>query len=212
MSKFDAKKIAIRSKALQLFNMEGLDLITMREIAAANDMLVGNITYYYPTKDDIILDLVKDLANENSQLISDVQVNSFGDCAQLYAAMFENHYQYRCLIRGQVMVNQQYKKVVAFYRENAKNRYRSAYEMLGNLICAGQIIQLSADTTKGLVQSIALVSRFWLQESWLNGWNPARKKVRMHYIALLLSIMEPYATTRGKKELNGLKLQYQFQE
>jgi AcrR family transcriptional regulator len=169
MSKFEEKKNLIRKAALPLFNESGIEGASMRDIAAKMGMHVGNITYYYPTKDDIILDLVQDLAAANSQVMLATEMNCLEHFAALYAAMFSNHYQYRCLIRSQVMINQQYEKVVAFYRENARNRYQSTRNILLQLIRSGIIEESAGEHIDSLVQTIAMVSRFWLQESWLNG-------------------------------------------
>jgi AcrR family transcriptional regulator len=211
MSKFEEKKILIRKAALPLFNESGIEGAGMRDIAAKMGMHVGNITYYYHTKEDLILDLVRDLAAANSRVMLATEMNCLEHFAELYANMFSNHYQYRCLIRSQVMINQQYEKVVAFYRENAKNRYQSTRNILLQLISSGIIEGRAKEHIDSLVQTIAMVSRFWLQESWLNGKNPARIQVRNHYVAIQLSLLEPYVTKVGKAEFFDLQLRYTLQ-
>jgi AcrR family transcriptional regulator len=60
--------------ALELFNEKGFSNVTMREIAATADIAVGNVTYYYHQKSDMIPDLITDpvyLSRENSKTLAD---------------------------------------------------------------------------------------------------------------------------------------------
>jgi hypothetical protein len=38
--------------ALEMFNKTGVEYVGMRELAMALDMRIGNLTYYFPTKDE----------------------------------------------------------------------------------------------------------------------------------------------------------------
>ena len=43
----------ILSKALELFNARGIEYVGLRELAGILEMRVSNITYYFPTKDEL---------------------------------------------------------------------------------------------------------------------------------------------------------------
>lgn len=45
--------------ALSLLVDEGYRAVTMRRVAAACDMKLGNLTYYFPTKEDLVRDLLE---------------------------------------------------------------------------------------------------------------------------------------------------------
>ena len=47
----------IRDKALEMFNERGIEYVGLRELAAILDMRVSNITYYFPTKDDLVYEI-----------------------------------------------------------------------------------------------------------------------------------------------------------
>ena len=53
--------------ALKMFNESGIEYVGMRELAAALDMRIGNLTYYFPTKDDLVNRISLDLAEENNR-------------------------------------------------------------------------------------------------------------------------------------------------
>ena len=44
----------ILAKALEMFNERGIEYVGMRELAATLNIRVSNITYYFPTKDDLV--------------------------------------------------------------------------------------------------------------------------------------------------------------
>ena len=52
-------KEKILSKALEMFNDRGIEYVGLRELAAILAMRVSNITYYFPTKDDLVNQLTK---------------------------------------------------------------------------------------------------------------------------------------------------------
>ncbi len=51
-------KDEILEAARQLFNQRGYDAVSMRDIAGALGISVGNLTYHYPKKTDIVLALM----------------------------------------------------------------------------------------------------------------------------------------------------------
>jgi AcrR family transcriptional regulator len=55
--------------ALKMFNESGIEYVGMRELATALGMRIGNLTYYFPTKDDLVYRLSLELAEENNKTI-----------------------------------------------------------------------------------------------------------------------------------------------
>ena len=52
------RKEAICDAAAQLFNQKGYDQVSMREIAKHAGTTIGNLTYYFPKKEDIVIQIV----------------------------------------------------------------------------------------------------------------------------------------------------------
>jgi AcrR family transcriptional regulator len=53
----------IKEKALEMFNSDGVEVVTTRHIAAALNMSQGNLHYHFPNKNALILALHEDLKN-----------------------------------------------------------------------------------------------------------------------------------------------------
>src|ERR1043165_1836990 len=84
--------------ALRMFNEGGIEYVGMRDIAAALDMRIGNLTYYFPTKDDLVDQLSLSLAGENNRTIVPVDQITMTGFFDMLEKVFHNHVKYRCLM------------------------------------------------------------------------------------------------------------------
>lgn len=55
------RKEQILSAAVRLFNQKGYGNVSLREIAAEAGTTIGNLTYHFPQKEDLILSITEDL-------------------------------------------------------------------------------------------------------------------------------------------------------
>ena len=81
----------IVSKALEMFNERGIEYVGLRELAATLKMRVGNITYYFPTKDELVNRLSLDFSELNSMVMvnsNDITLRSF---LEMLHIVFNNH-------------------------------------------------------------------------------------------------------------------------
>lgn len=58
------KKEQIIAEAIQLFNEKGYRNVSLREIAKAADTTIGNLTYHFPQKEDLLFTLLESLQTE----------------------------------------------------------------------------------------------------------------------------------------------------
>ena len=70
-------KDEILETAKELFNKQGYEAVSMRDIAAGVGISVGNLTYHYPKKTDIVLALMTrtrypEMQNQNIQTLADL--------------------------------------------------------------------------------------------------------------------------------------------
>lgn len=72
-------KDEILETAKKLFNQQGYDAVSMRDIAKELGISVGNLTYHYPKKTDIVLALMTqtrypEMQNQNIQTFEDLDL------------------------------------------------------------------------------------------------------------------------------------------
>ena len=98
----NATQEKIIKRALELFNLKGIEYVGMRELAADLGMRIGNLTYYFPTKDDLVFSISQAYTESNSQIHSDFPVKSLYDFLHKNRLLFENGLKYQCLMLSMV--------------------------------------------------------------------------------------------------------------
>lgn len=189
----------IVAKALEMFNERGIEYVGLRELAASLAIRVGNITYYFPTKDHLVNRLASDLAVLNSQLfVNDdhVTVRSFLD---QYVRMFENHLRYRCLLLSFVHLIEQNKIMAEQYRGTENQRRTTIHSNLLSLQRSG-CLKPEADVDF-LVSSLTLIVRFWISEASISFRQLSSQEQIKHYATLLAKLLIPYVTPKGQTDI-----------
>jgi AcrR family transcriptional regulator len=189
--------------ALKMFNESAIEYVGMRELAAALDMRIGNLTYYFPTKDDLVNRLSLELAEENSKTIvplDDMTIETFFEMLQ---RVFRNHVNYRCLMLSFVHIMERNPLVAKRYSKIQSQRNETWYKNIEALKDAKYI---SADTkqVEFLVSAIALIARFWISEAAISFKNVKVEQQIQHYIKMIARIFLPYATAKGRRYLEAV--------
>lgn len=202
MSKKSEKKNLILHHALKLFNENGIEYVGMREIAADLGFRVGNITYYFPTKNDIIEGLTAELVELNSRVIVPVSGLTITGFMDMYSRVFENQYEYRCLFINFIHHLEQNKKFEQEYLSRQEKRYETLRNNMMELSANNYLkSKVDAEKMEHMVSGIGFISRFWLSEARVKFKKAPKKVLFQHYLALLANFIMPYCNDKGKKEI-----------
>ncbi len=202
MSKKNSKKNLILHKALKLFNENGIEYVGVREIAADLGYRVGNITYYFPTKNDIIEGLTAQLVELNLKLFVPEPEPTVSGFLKMYAQVFENQYEYRCLFINFIHHLEQNKKFEQEYISRQEKRFELLRENMAALSANNYLkSKVDAEKIEDLVSGIGFISRFWLSEARVKFKHASKKKLFQHYLSLLANFISPYCNTKGKNEI-----------
>ncbi len=193
----------IVSTALAMFNEAGIEYVGMREIAAALGMRVGNLTYYFPTKDDLVNRLTLDLAEANSKAIIPLDSITLERFFEMLEQVFRNHIRYRCLMLSFVHIIERNPIVAKRYSKIQSERNDSWAKNIAVLKQA-KYITADAQEIAFLVSTIALIARFWISEAAVSFRKEAPEEQMRHYLKMVARIFLPYATKKGKLTLEGL--------
>jgi AcrR family transcriptional regulator len=189
--------------ALRMFNETGIEYVGMRELAVALEMRIGNLTYYFPTKDDLVNRLSLDLAEENNKIIIPVEDVTMKTFFEMVDGVFHNQAKYRCLMLSFVhimarnpIISKRYSKIQSRRNETWSN----------NIMALKKGKYISAETYEidFLVSAISLIARFWISEAAISNKNLDEAQQLKHYTRMIAMIFLPYATAKGKKELEEL--------
>jgi len=192
----------IVATALKMFNDTGIEYVGMRELAARLQMRIGNLTYYSPTKDDLVYRLALALTEENSQAIVPTEQLSMESFFQMLEQVFRNHIKYRCLLLSFVHIMKRNPLIAKNYSQVQAERQSTWMAHIRTLHDA-QYITATPEEIHFLVSSISLISRFWISEAAVSFRKETEAEQMHHYIKMVARILLPYATKKGKPVLNG---------
>lgn len=196
----NTKEIII-SKAIELFNEKGIEYGGMRELASMLDMRVSNVTYYFPTKDDLVLEIMKQLRIENGKVFQSTNLSSMYDFMEMYRKVFFNQYTYRCLFLSFVHLISQNAVIAKDYKRVENNRREQVIGHLQTLEKNGYLQKVYSEQLDLLITNITLVSRFWISEARISYSNYSPNKLVEHYIKVLGNFLYGYSTAKGKKSM-----------
>jgi AcrR family transcriptional regulator len=194
--------------ALEMFNDIGIEYVGMRELAAVLGMRIGNLTYYFPTKDDLVNRLSIDLATANNQTIIASDRLTMMDFFNMLEAVFRNHIKYRCLMLSFVHLMERNPIIAKRYGKVQAKRNETWTVNIMALKNHKYLITKSQAEIDFLVATIALIARFWISEAAISYKSLSEAQQIHHYLNMVARIFLPYATAKGKRELERLQAEF----
>ncbi|MBK8700746.1 MAG: TetR family transcriptional regulator [Saprospiraceae bacterium] len=202
MSKYFMKtEEKILNKALEMFNERGVEYVGMREIASVLGIRVSNITYYFPTKDDLVNRLSIELNKQNNEVM--VVNRDLTPCLffEMLNKIFHHHVRYRCLLLSFVHLIYQNKLIAEGYKKTQNSRNIALHENFNALTTAGYLKKLKTDEMNLMVSTIGIIVRFWVSEAAVVYTQLPPEKQISHYLKLIGGLLMPHLTVKGKKNL-----------
>ncbi len=189
--------------ALEYFNRNGIEYVGIRQLARELGLSPGNVSYYFPTKDDLVIEITKRLSAENTRLFQEIEKDlSLTSFIELFRRASHNHFTYRCIFTSFVHIMKHYKAIGDGYIAIQRVRRATLAKDLQQLSKLGYLKKgLAKREIDHLVLMISHLARFWVQEAEvLMSAQPIEKAIR-HYTGMIAGTMHPYATAKGRQQL-----------
>jgi AcrR family transcriptional regulator len=202
-SKGEETRERIFQLALEYFNTNGIEYVGIRELARELGLSPGNVSYYFPTKDDIVIEITKRLSEENNKLFQQVEQDlTLTSFIELFVAAFQNHYTFRCIFTSFVHLMKHYPAMSTGYIEVQRKRRAILTKDIQELSALGYLKRdVSKEDVAYLVITISHFARFWVQEAEVLMGAHSTDKVIRHYSGLIARTLHPYATAKGRQQL-----------
>lgn len=191
----------IVQKALDMFNDKGIEYVGMRELATALNMRVGNLTYYFPTKDDLVDRLSMELAAANNNIIVPSERLTIKEFFNMLELVFRNHLKYRALLLSFVHLMERNPMIAKRY---SKIQVKRSGTWAANIMALKKGKYLNARSqveVDFLVATISLIARFWISEATISYKHLSEERQLQHYLTVVARIFLPYTTAAGGREL-----------
>jgi AcrR family transcriptional regulator len=206
-------KEKILNTALECFNRDGTDAVTVRSIAAELGISHGNLCYHFPTTDDIIKALYFQLVEEmNAQIAPNTQNSKNTEgvkidikfLAKMTKASFEGLYKYRFILLDFVHIMRRMPEIKTHYQALTKIRHLQFQFLISalekNRYLKPQRIDNQYDTW---IQSAILFGDFWLSNAEIIYEGGEDNKVETYW-RMFMRMSAPYLTAEGLRELDTI--------
>lgn len=192
--KGEDKRSTILATALQLFNEQGVEQVGVREIARTLALRPGHVTYYFPDKDALVLELTTRLRALNDRVEMDSSIRSIEEFLARFERILRNHIAYRGLLLSMGRMMSALPKVKAQYRATQARRVAGLRACFRSLAETGELRPLARNDVDFLVSCCSLISRGWIAESLAAGFDLEARVD--HYVAMLRMLMRLYGKER----------------
>jgi AcrR family transcriptional regulator len=198
----------ILDRAIDLFNERGIEYVGIRELAKDLGIKGGNITYYFPTKDDLVLAVALRLRERNDATIRLPEQPSFAAYVEMLQQAFRNHWTFRCLFMSMPNLLAHNPKLAAGYiGAKESERRRVVRDFLEALRADGSIRPDVDDAALDrAVSFISLVSRSWIGDASISFRNRSAAWSMQHYLQIIMDFLAGIATAKGRRDLARVHL------
>ena len=190
---------AMLATARYLFNTQGYDRVSMRQLAEELHMAVGNLTYYFPRKQQI----VEELMDQSFALTrTDGPVTSLAQIDGMLSRMLDT------LLRNSFFFLDE------AFSGDRRNKEHHGYlrgrllEGLENLTALGLFRSDFTPETRETVLSMLLMTHVTWLRSQMRAHTPSAEALQKAKAAFLRApwvILTPYLTPRGLEELTKMQ-------
>jgi AcrR family transcriptional regulator len=191
----------ILATALQAFNRQGIEAVGVRDLAALLKLSAGNVTYYFPTREDLLKELVSDLDSSLRLLTDKVTITNVAEFISQQRLILDTQFHYRCLYLsyGTLMVFN--KKAHNGLKKLDKQRTEQLKLSLQVLTKSTSLDKLDSSDLKAFLLLISNFSVSWV--ACVLGNNPTIKKDQAVKEALesFSTLISPYFSKKGKQDL-----------
>lgn len=198
------KKEIIRKTAIRLFNEKGYTNVSLREIAKESETTIGNLTYHYPQKEDLLIGIVSDLHTEfliqppkkihRAELLSHL-LNSFLNAERNQK---ENEFYYRNIY----VLSLDSEEITQKNKQFQQILFEYYIEIFKTLVDDGVLKNSMTECAmQSLAYSIITINAVWMQSNSPNN-NDELPTIRVSRV--LSELLRPFVTEEYEKEFELL--------
>ncbi|MGA0560321.1 TetR/AcrR family transcriptional regulator [Larkinella sp. VNQ87] len=193
-------KERILARALQVFNEQGVDAVTVRTIAAELGMSHGNLCYHFPNTEVIIERLYDELVVRLNTGIDALAVLSTVTMELLVALSrqsFELLYDYRFLLRDFAGIMRRIPVLAGRHRELIGRRKTVFRFFLAQMRANGWYRpEPYPGFDEHFLEQVFIIGDFWLSSADVLYEGPETGKIN-HYLAVFQASLVPMFTEKG---------------
>jgi AcrR family transcriptional regulator len=214
-TKAESTKEHILSAALELFNKNGVEAITVRHIAQQVGISHGNLCYHFARKEDIITALFETAASGISgRFLAMMAVDetalhetlTLEFLMTIIAAVYEIQQRYKFLMVDFVNIMRRLPNVQQNFQAIFPVLRAQMHRVIGVLQRKGSIrSDIPHEQFENFIRLLYIVSNFWLSEAEIlyNAAENVPQETTAFFTKLAWSMLMPYLTPSGLEEYHA---------
>lgn len=195
-------KTCILETALALFNDKGLGQVSLRDIAHTMGISVGNLTYYYKTRDALVEALYLQLVEHLDGLIGEVSPDAL-NLTLMYTfacASCEVFYAYRFIMIDFAQLIRYHHPIRVHYQQLSVFRTQQFEALFGGLIQLGVLREPEFEEEYDyLYRRMRVFGDYWLASALVDHETLSPTLIE-EQLQISMAGIYPYLTTKGKAE------------
>jgi AcrR family transcriptional regulator len=202
------KKSEILKIALTLFNENGVDGVTLRDIAKILDISLGNLTYHFPSKSDIVFALTQELGKTIDEALSnhkDPNKSALLDHYYQVELVFKTHFNFKFIMQkryGEIISS--FPDLQQFVRDFLKIRFDSWVLFHQQLVTDKLAKKELIGESNALSYILNMLALYWHQEFLIYFPELSDQQKLEKALAIYFQAYKPYLTEKGWEELAPL--------
>lgn len=205
-------KELIINKAIELFNQHGLEYFGIRKLAKELELKAGNITYYFPTKNDLIAEIAKRCTESGTGILSIHEGMNCYDFLEMLQRLFHNQYQYRSLMLSLPHIVREIEDISVHYKESQELRKEVFNNLLDVLHESGSINKASEEERNHFVEMMLMIIRFWISDYSINESIAFPGNHLYRHIDFVSNYLSYFSTPKGQEEIKKFQSEVQRQK
>lgn len=195
-------KERILKKALELFNLHGVEAVTTRQIAVALGMSQGNLCYHFAKKEHIVQALYEQLVAIFDTLILDSigNVPSIQMMIELTKKINAQFLAYKFLMLNFVQIMRQHPAILQHFQQLTAQRNQQFLFLIKIFEQQGIV---ESEEYEGqylhILEQLTILNNFWISHAEIL-YQGKKETVLQHYTDLTIAYFYPYLTERGKAD------------
>ncbi|MFK7922801.1 MAG: TetR/AcrR family transcriptional regulator [Bacteroidia bacterium] len=194
-------KQKILQSAHTLFNEKGFVNVTLRDIATASEISIGNLAYHYANKSVIMTVLYQQMDESLAKLWAAVnQEPSFANIAQHIQQFHEFQAYYRFFFLDMLEIERAHPEIAAQHQAHIERQITNVKSMIDYAVKAGNMQpELRTGMYTQLAHTVWMMINFWLSQQEIR-----QQKTQANAVEAIWYLVIPHLTPKGSVHIAEL--------
>ncbi|MGB0930816.1 MAG: TetR/AcrR family transcriptional regulator [Chitinophagales bacterium] len=195
-------KLKILQTTIELFNQHGFANVSLPQIAGELNISLGNLTYHYPKKDQLIMSIYEVFLDDLKSITKVYQ--NFEDLKEMdlqLRAFYQFQQVYRFFYLDLLELGRAYPVLAKRYEKHIEEQIEGLYEYFLFNISIGTIDNHSPKIYHALAKQLWMTVVFWSTQLAIRGKTSTEEEM----VEAAWLLLQPYLTSKGISQLAKLE-------